>query len=277
MLAPQFDAVDATDPAAAAAFLDLALSLPSVDRWKRFSHDLLGVAAGDRVLDIGCGTGSDAMALAHRVGAGGQVIGVDLSQALVAIARARAAPLGLPITFRQADIHDLPFADGSFDGTRIDRVLHFLPDPGRALREAARVTAPGGRMVVTEPDWGSLAVAGGDPELTDAILAAGAEQAMPNARIGPELPRLLAEAGLQPDGHHESMLDLRDYATAATLFGLEALASRAVSTGRVEAKAAVRWLRSLQQSSNDATFHCTLAGVIAAGTKALGHVLSGMQ
>jgi SAM-dependent methyltransferase len=266
MVTPQFDAVDATDPAAAAAFLDLALSLPSVEHWKRFSHDLLAIADGDRVLDIGCGTGSDAMALARRVGSDGQVVGVDLSHALVAVAQARAAPLGLPVTFRQADIHDLPFVDGAFDCTRIDRLLHFLPDPGKALREAARVTAPGGRMVVTEPDWTSLTVAGADPDLAAVMLAAGAEQAAPGARIGSALPRLLAQAGLQPTGHHASMLDLRDYATAATLFGLEALASRAVGTGRVEAKTAVRWLRSLQQASARGTFRCTLAGVIAAAS-----------
>lgn len=265
MSVPQFDAVDTTDPVAAAAFLDLALSLPGVERWKRFSHDLLCSGDGDRVLDIGCGTGADAVALARRVCPSGRVVGVDLSRSLVTIATARAAVLGLPVTFQQADIHALPFADGSFDRTRIDRVLHFLPNPGPALREAVRVTAPGGRVVVTEPDWNRLAVSGGDPGLTAYLLEAGADRTQ-GAQIGSVLPRRLVEAGLQSIESHDSVLELSDYSTAAALFGLEGIAARAVQSGLVSPRDTVRWLRSLQYASADGRFRCSLGGVIATGT-----------
>jgi SAM-dependent methyltransferase len=262
----RFDAVDTSDPVAAAAFLDLALSLPQIGRWKRLSHDLLQPGDGNRVLDIGCGTGADALALAYRVGPRGQVVGVDLSQYLITIAETRTAPLGLPVTFRRSDIHNLPFADAHFDATRIDRVLHFLPDPGPALRETMRVTTPGGRIVVTEPDWGTLSIVGGDPGLTALMLEVAAEQT-PGARIGAVLPQHMEEAGLLSIDRRDTMLELRDYAIAATLFGLEGIASRCVHKGRVSAKGAVRWLRSLQQACARETFRASLAGVIVSGIR----------
>ena len=272
MFVPRFDAVDATDPVACAAFLDLALSLPEVERWKGFSHDVLSVGDGDYVLDIGCGTGADAVALARRVGPRGRVVGIDLSHALVALAQTRAGRLGLPISFRQADINELPFADDSFSRTRIDRVLHFLPDPGRALREAIRVTARGGRIVVTEPDWRTLTVSGGDPGLTAAILDKGRDRT-PGAYIGSILPQLLAQAGLALTDCHDSTLELREYGVAAVLFGLEALASHAVAATPVSAKDAAGWLRSLRQASALGTFSCTLSGTIAGGLKPIRTVL----
>jgi SAM-dependent methyltransferase len=206
------------------------------------------------------------VALAHRVGVRGKVVGVDLGEAMVTVAAARAEPLSLPVVFRRADIHDLPFVDGSFDATRIDWVLHFLPDPARALREAARVTVPGGCIVITEADWGSLQISGGDPALT-AIIAEAAVDLGSAARIGRFLSRLLAEAGLLPTGSHASSLELCDYAGAAALFGPEGLAAHAVTSSRVSGGEAVGWLRSLRLASAEGGFRCTLGGVIASGIR----------
>jgi SAM-dependent methyltransferase len=262
MQAPRFDAVDAADPAACARFLDLAHSLPEVQRWKQFGHERLQVEPGHSVLDIGCGTGTDALALAAMVGPNGRVVGIDLSESLIALAMQRAAGLGLPVTFQQADIHAMPFVDGAFARTRIDRVLHFLPDRSRALAEAARVTAPGGLMLVTEPDWGTLVIEGGDPAVTALILSvqggAGAD-----ACIGRRLPALLEGAGLTVEAVQESALSLADFRHAAMLFSLEGLTARAVAAGAVSAGTGVHWLRSLQEAAGRGELRCRLGGVIA--------------
>lgn len=76
--------------------------------------------------------------------------GVDLSPAMLDVARARAARLGLPMTLRQADAERLPFADASFDTVAISLALCTIPDPERALRELARVCRPGGQIVLLE-------------------------------------------------------------------------------------------------------------------------------
>ena len=102
---------------------------------------------GARVLDIACGTGELLVALA---GAYPQVhaTGIDLSEPMLHVAAAKPGTAG---RLACADAHTLPFADGAFDRVYTVSALHYLPDPGLALREARRTLAPGGRLVVT--DW----------------------------------------------------------------------------------------------------------------------------
>jgi SAM-dependent methyltransferase len=106
--------------------------------------DTAGVGSGDRVLDIGCGTGVVAHEAARRAGAAGRVVGLDLNPRMLAVAR-RVAP---EIEWRQGDAGALPFEDGAFDVVTSQYALMFFPDRARALREMWRVLAPGGRLAV---------------------------------------------------------------------------------------------------------------------------------
>ncbi len=101
-----------------------------------------------RLLDIGTGTGRLLELLAPRVRAG---LGVDASQAMLALARTRLARAGLShCAVRQADMYRLGFADGAFDAAVLQMVLHHAEDPALVLAEAARMLRPGGRLVVVE-------------------------------------------------------------------------------------------------------------------------------
>jgi SAM-dependent methyltransferase len=102
-------------------------------------------AGGLRVLEIGCGLGTDGARFAR---AGAVYTGVDLTEAAVSLARRRFELEGLPGEFRVADAEALEFADGSFDLVYSHGVLHHTPDPAAAVREVRRVLAPGGRAVV---------------------------------------------------------------------------------------------------------------------------------
>jgi SAM-dependent methyltransferase len=263
--AARFADVDASDPVACAAFLDVAHSLEGVRRSKLVSFDLLGILNGDRILDLGCGTGADVITLARLIGINGRIVGVDYSRTLVKLAQKRAGPLGLPVTFVQADIHRLPFENESFDRTRIDRVLHFLPEPGRAIQEAVRVTRQDGRIVVTEPDWRTLTVEGGDDRLGAAILTASTMR--PGSATAAQLPEIMRDAGLHVDAYRDATLEIREYRIAAMLFGLEMIASRAVGESRVSPTEAVGWLRSLQHASIRSALRCALTGAIVSGTR----------
>jgi len=102
-------------------------------------------ASGKRVLEIGCGLGTDGARFAR---AGADYTGVDLTEAAIDLARRNFAFQQLPGEFRTADAENLEFADGSFDVVYSHGVLHHTPDTARAIREVHRVLRPGGRAIV---------------------------------------------------------------------------------------------------------------------------------
>ncbi len=128
----------------------------TVDRLeKEMVYHLARPQAGETALDVGTGTGHWALDLAQR---GLTVTGVDISEAMLAVAQQKSAELGLDerVTWHQADAHALPFPgsapqdgeDGRFALVLSVTTLEFVGDPERALAEMVRVTAPGGRVVV---------------------------------------------------------------------------------------------------------------------------------
>ncbi len=127
---------------------------------RRAYLDLLGVSAGDRALDVGCGTGVVTRELARRVGAQGRAIGVDPSPSLLAVARQLAQEQGLGdrVEFREGSALRAPFPDGSFDVVLCVTVLSHVPGGEGAIPELARLLRPGGRLGVFDLDTDMTAV-----------------------------------------------------------------------------------------------------------------------
>lgn len=138
-IAPHYDAMN-------------TLMTGGMDRlWRRNALDAAGLRPGMRVLDVATGTGGLALGAAERVGPDGEVVGLDPSgEMLLRARRAGARRVGTRLTWVQADALSLPFADGTFDAVTIGFGLRNLPDVAAGLREMARVTADGGRVVVLE-------------------------------------------------------------------------------------------------------------------------------
>lgn len=142
-------------------FYDFLLFLMTRGREARFrGHllDLANVTAGEFLLDIGCGTGTTAIAAWDRVKPEGVVHGCDVSPRMLARARRKAPQVARDVSlhFTAADAVSLPFRDGLFDVALLTTVLHMLPENerGAALCEAARVLRPQGRLLIV--DYGGV-------------------------------------------------------------------------------------------------------------------------
>lgn len=134
---------------------DLLLRILTRGREQQYREDLLdlaGVAPGHRVLDIGCGTGTQAIAIHRRAQPGGSVVGVDVSENMTAAARRKVRRVGVEIVFHHADAARLPFEDGCFDVVTITTVMHMIPPSRRrlCLSDASRVLRCGGRVLLID-------------------------------------------------------------------------------------------------------------------------------
>ncbi|MYT28558.1 MULTISPECIES: methyltransferase domain-containing protein [unclassified Streptomyces] len=226
------------------AYLD-RLAASDVGRsYKQRMLDALDVRAGQTVLDLGCGPGTDLATLAGAATTTGSVIGIDRDPAMVDAARARTADHPV-VDVRLSDLHDLALPDRSADRARTDRVLQHVADPLQALGEIRRVLRPGGRLVMGEPDWETLTIDHPDRELTRAYTHHLADEVVRNAAIGRQLPRLATECGFAVPAVVPVTSVFRDAHVADKILGLERTTRRAVTAGYFDEEQADRWLAHL--------------------------------
>jgi SAM-dependent methyltransferase len=173
-----------------------ALAVPAF--FGPFAEDLVdraAPAAGERVLDVACGTGVVARTVARRSAAVARLCGLDLTEAMLDVAR--TAPGGEAVDWIAGDAQALPFEDGAFDLVLSQQGLQFLPDPQAGAGEMHRVLAPGGRALVA--CWAALerqpliaAMAG---VLAEVLPDLAAMPALPHAMGAERLATLFERAG----------------------------------------------------------------------------------
>ena len=135
-------------------------SMDATARWdatrdlREFTHDVL--ADADSILDVGCGL-ADVLIALGRERQRGRLEGIDASTEMLAEARRRAETASINIDLRLGDAMALEFDDDTFDATRSERVLQWLPDPQAAIAEMVRVTRPGGWVVLIDSDFRTVA------------------------------------------------------------------------------------------------------------------------
>jgi SAM-dependent methyltransferase len=163
--------------------------------------ELLALAApapGEAVLDVACGTGLMAVAVARAVGQAGRVLGVDLADAMVQASRQRAQDLGaVQAAFERMDAEQLRLPDAGFDLALCALGLMYVPDPDAALRELRRILRPGGRAVLAV--WGERAHCGWAPlfGIVDAEVRSEVCPLFFGLGQGDALARRCASAGLR--------------------------------------------------------------------------------
>lgn len=126
---------------------------PAIDSFAGVGYflDLAAVGPGDRVLDLGSGSGMDSFLAAHACGPTGSVIGVDMTAAQLAKATRLAEEAGLGhVEFREGHIEDLPVQDSTFDCVISNGVINLSPDKPAVFRAAAAALRPGGRLAIAD-------------------------------------------------------------------------------------------------------------------------------
>lgn len=221
--------------------------------YKRDLLDLLDVQAGQTVLDVGCGPGTDLPALAELVGASGTVIGVDRDPAMLTQARRRTDDLPV-VEIREGDAHALPIGPGTVDRAKVDRVLMHVAEPAGVLAQLHLVTRPGALLGLAEPDWDTLLVDSEDLDISRAFTRYTSSEVVRNATIGRGLARHAEQAGFAVSTVRATTALFRDIQTADHTLGLGRNMQQAIKDGHVDEERGRRWFTSLSEGPFLASF-----------------------
>jgi ubiquinone/menaquinone biosynthesis C-methylase UbiE len=245
-----------SDAASLIGALDEQAAIPAIQRLRAAATDLLRARLGHELVDVGCGTGDLARALAGRVGPTGTVLGIDASETMLTEARRRAGTTTLPVEFRQGDVTNLDLDDARCDGIVCERVFQHLASPHTAMAELVRVTRPGGQIVVLDTDWGLHAIHGADPTLTATIVNSWAANAA-NGLAGRQLPALFADAGLRDPIVIAETMTTTDPARPS-MPPFTTMAAAVAATGAISAADAHAWLDQLADAGRRGRFFWAL-------------------
>lgn len=209
------------------AVLDVLDAEPFYASYKARLRELLRPAAPGRYLDVGAGTGANAVRLADDYGV--DVVVVDHAHTMARAARSRSLTRAAV-----ADAAQLPFAAGTFAGAIADRVLQHLADPWGAVAEMVRVTVPGGRVVLADPDYDTQVLDIDDQDLARAVLRFRADHALRNGTLAHRHAGMLTMFGLTDVVVETYPLVVRDPNAVDHVMGLRTWAATAAQRGLLE-------------------------------------------
>jgi SAM-dependent methyltransferase len=227
----------------------------------------LDIRDGDHILDVGCGIGLQALLMAGSVGAKGRVVGTDLSQSMIEIAKSRTAGSDLPVEFLVADALAQPFPDQSFDCLRTERVLMYIRDTTAVLAEFMRLLKAGGRIVVFDFDWDAMVIAHRDKELTRKIVRY-ASDSFPRGRVGAELFVQMKKAGfkkvkVRPSSYAGSGQVAQDITKRV----FEGILQTGVSNSVFTQEEIADWWRAFDEDGGAGNLFISYPGFITSATK----------
>ncbi len=249
------------------AYLRFVNDLPQVQGVKQRSRGALNLRSGDRVLDAGTGVGFDAALMGDRVGSTGLVLGIDASREMIAAARVTKPPGLAQVSFALGDAVALPCPDGAFDAVHAERLLQIHLDPVRVVAELARVLRPGGRLVSVEPDWGTMALDPGTPDVVRRV-AQYCAGAFPDGWTGRKLGRRLREAGLVDVRVEPEVVVLTDLSLALKVMNLGPFIDEAAESGAIAADEREELLADLDQADREGSFLFAMTTFRAIGVRA---------
>ncbi len=236
---------------------------------KERSYVLLGVRPGMRLLEVGCGPGTDTVELGRRVGDQGEVVGIDLDPEMIARAEQHSteAGLGARVRHHQGDAAALTFPDNSFDGCRAERVFLHLHEPFTVLKSMVRVTKPGGWVVVAETDFATLSFDTSETQTERCLVRLRGERLFHNGFAGRQLYRLFQATGLVDVKLEVVPIPVFDSQLMRYVAGLDEAEQEALATGLLSKEQVRRLHLDLAQADRTESFFGSANIMLAAGRK----------
>ena len=248
--------------------LDHADEHPGAADLRTASFDLLRLQKDSVAVDVGCGSGRAAAEMASRAA---RVLAFDADEHMVQVARERWPDLDV----RRGYSEDLPLTDGSVTAYRADKVLHEMARPERAISEARRVLAPGGRIVLIGQDWDGILIDADDPAVARAIVHARADL-VKSPRAARQFRNLMLDAGFAEVEVEGRLGTFTDETMLAMVLGMARAAADAGGVGQDEA---ARFVQDQRGRARTGRFFVAMPLLIGSATRPSDHdsVRGGVQ
>lgn len=226
----------------------------------------LNVKEGDKVIELGCGLGDDAETFGERIGDTGSVIAIDSSYRMLERAKARSTHSN--VQYLQANASDLEFPDATFDICHADRLLVSQMEPRRVIAEGIRVLKEGGKLSITDCDFGSIVYYPYDEKVVPTLIKR-MQAITQNPFIGRELHVLFKEQGLINISVEPEPYIVRSFEKLNTMINVPRIFNDLVYQGLITSQEANRQLNAFYKADEAGNFFYGITFYSAIGHKQL--------
>ena len=250
------------------SYLDAMVEL--IKQNKQCTYTWMHIQPGHSVLDVGCGPGIDTLALAELVGPTGYVVGVDVDAAMIAEANRRAEQAGCRgwCHHEVGDAVALPLETSTFDSCRSERLFQHVHNPAGVLLEMARVTKPGGWVVILDADHGTWSIDTAEVDIERRLTRVLAERMVINGYAGRQLYGLFKQQQFTDINVETRPIYFTNFAQFRYATQMDIVERNALADGFVTQEELNRWQQNLEDAETTGTFFAHATGVLVAGRKA---------